>query len=308
MSRIVVGGESLIDLIVRGDGAITPVAGGGPFNTARTIGRLGGDVAWLGRLSRDRFGRGMRDRLEHDGVSATLIVDTDDPTTLALAELDDSGAAAYRFYVDGTSAPGLTAADTDGAIGTDTQALHVGTLGLVLTPMADALAALVASAPDRVLVMVDPNCRPSIIRDETGYRARLQRVLTRADVVKVSTDDVDWLAPGEDHRTWALALVARGPRAVLLTAGSGGVAVVTPRGVADVAVPPVDVVDTVGAGDAFGGGFLHTWLARGLRRTDLHDRDAVVACVERAVRVAALTCGRAGAEPPTRAELDAAGG
>ena len=144
MSRIVVGGESLIDLIVRGDGTITPVAGGGPFNTARTIGRLGGDVAWLGRLSRDRFGRGMRDRLEHDGVSAALIVDTDDPTTLALAELDDAGAAAYRFYVDGTSAPGLTAADTVGAIGPDTQALHVGTLGLVLTPMADALAALVA--------------------------------------------------------------------------------------------------------------------------------------------------------------------
>ena len=307
MSRIVVGGESLIDLIVRGDGRITPVAGGGPFNTARTIGRLGGDVAFLGRLSRDRFGRGMRDRLAQDGVGASLIVDTDDPTTLALAELDESGAAAYRFYVDGTSAPGLTVADTAAAVMDDTQALHVGTLGLVLTPMADALAGLVAAAPDRLLVMVDPNCRPSIIRDEPGYRARLERVLARADVVKVSTDDVEWLAPGTDHRAWATDLVSRGPRVVLLTAGGGGVAIVTPDGIADIPVPRVEVVDTVGAGDAFGGGFLVSWLERGLGRGDLGDHVAIVACVERAVKVAALTCQRAGAEPPTRSELDAAG-
>ncbi len=307
MSRMVVAGESLIDLIVRGTGEIIPVAGGGPFNTARTIGRLGGHVAWLGRLSRDRFGRDMRDRLERDGVSPALIADTDDPTTLALAELDASGAARYRFYVDGTSAPGLSVADTAGALAPDTEALHVGTLGLVLTPMADALAALVASASAQVLVMVDPNCRPSIIRDEPGYRTRLDAVLGRADVVKVSTDDIDWLAPGVDHRAWASSLVALGVRVVLLTAGGGGVAVVTRDGIAEVRVPPVDVVDTVGAGDAFGGGFLASWLDRGLGRVDLDDRGAVVGCVERAVRVAALTCQRAGAEPPTRAELDAAG-
>jgi len=307
MSRVVVAGEALIDLIVSGAGGITPVAGGGPFNTARTIGRLGGDVAWLGRLSRDRFGRGMRDRLVQDSVSPALIVDTDDPTTLALAELDASGAATYRFYVDGTSAPGLSVGDTLGALAADTEALHVGTLGLVLPPMADALEALVAAAGAQVLVMVDPNCRPSIIHDAPAHRARLDVVLERADVVKVSTDDVDWLAPGVDHRAWASALAARGPRLVLLTAGSGGVAVVGRDGITDVPVPRVDVVDTVGAGDAFGGGFLASWLERGLGRAHLDDRAAVIACAERAVRVAALTCGRAGAEPPTRAELDAAG-
>jgi fructokinase len=306
MSAIVVAGENVIDLIVRMDGSVTPVAGGGPYNTARTIGRLGGDVAYLGRVSRDRFGRGIRAALTADGVDTALVVDTDDPTTLALAELDAGGAASYRFYVEGTAAAGLRDAHVADAIGSDTRAIHAGTLGLVLTPMADAVLRLVAGAPERVLVMVDPNVRPSIIRDASAYRARLAAVFRRADVVKVSTEDAAWLEPGAAPRTWATALLAAGPRAVLLTAGADAVSLVTADGITDLPVPPVAVVDTVGAGDAFGGGFLASWLDRGLGRADLGDRDALVACVARAIRVAALTCARAGAEPPTRDELDAA--
>lgn len=306
MTRIVVAGENLIDLIVRADGVITPIAGGGPYNTARAIGRLGGDVAYLGRISRDRFGRDIRARLVADGVSPALIVDTDDPTTLALAELDASGAASYHFYVDGTAAAGLTPADVASAIGPDTQAIHAGTLGLVLEPMADATVALVDAAPDHVLVMVDPNVRPSIIRDAARYRGHLGAALARADVVKISTEDAAWLSPAQDPRAYAAELVASGVRVVLLTAGGDGVAVVTPSGIAEVAVPRVAVVDTVGAGDSFGGGFLVSWLDRGLGRADLGDHAAILACVERAVRVAAITCTRAGAEPPTTAELDAA--
>jgi fructokinase len=303
MTRIIVAGENLIDLIVRADGTITPIAGGGPYNTARTIGRLGGDVAYLGRISRDRFGRDIRSRLLADGVSPALIVDTDDPTTLALAELDASGAASYHFYVDGTAAAGLAPADVAGAIATDTQAIHAGTLGLVLEPMAQATVALVAAAPADVLVMVDPNVRPSIIRDAARYRGHLDAVLARADVVKISTEDAGWLAPDLPSRAYAARLVESGARVVLLTDGGEGVAVVTPDGITEVPVPSVDVVDTVGAGDSFGGGFLVSWLDRGLGRDDLGDRDAVLGCVERAIRVAAITCTRAGAEPPTRADL-----
>lgn len=304
MTRVVVAGENLIDLIVRADGTITPVAGGGPYNTARTIGRLGGDVAYLGRISRDRFGRGIRAALIADGVSPALVVDTDDPTTLALAELDASGAASYHFYVDGTAAAGLTPEDVAGAIAADTQAIHAGTLGLVLEPMAQATVALVAAAPERILVMVDPNVRPSIIRDADRYRGHLDAALARADVVKVSVEDAAWLSPAQDPRAYAADLVARGARVVLLTAGGDGVAVVTPGDVTEVPVPRVEVVDTVGAGDSFGGGFLISWLDRGLGRTDLDDRSAVLACVERAVRVAAITCTRAGAEPPTKTDLE----
>jgi fructokinase len=303
VSRIIVAGENVIDLIVRADGTITPVAGGGPYNTARTIGRLGGDVVYLGRISRDRFGRDIRSRLVADGVSPALIVDTDDPTTLALAELDATGAASYRFYVDGTAAAGLDPADVSGAIAPDTKAIHAGTLGLVLEPMAQATVALVAAAPPGVLVMVDPNVRPSIIRDAARYRGHLDATLARADVVKISSEDAAWLAPAQASRAYAADLVARGARVVLLTDGGDGVAVVTRDGITEVPVPRVAVVDTVGAGDSFGGGFLVSWLDRGLGRDDLGDRAAILGCVERAVRVAAITCTRAGAEPPTRADL-----
>jgi fructokinase len=303
MTRIVVAGENLIDLIVRADGTITPVPGGGPYNTARTIGRLGGNVAYLGRISRDRFGRDIRSRLVADGVSPALIVDTDDPTTLALAELDASGAASYHFYVEGTAASGLEPGDVAGAISADTQAIHAGTLGLVLEPMAQATVALVGAAPPGVLVMVDPNVRPSIIRDADRYRRHLDAALARADVVKISSEDATWLAPSTEPRGYAADLVARGARVVLLTDGGQGVAVMTRDGATEVPVPRVAVVDTVGAGDAFGGGFLTSWLDRGLGRAELGDRDAVLACVERAIRVAAITCTRAGAEPPTSAEL-----
>ena len=111
MSRIVVAGEALIDLIVAADGRLSAIPGGGPYNTARTIARLGGDVAFLGRLSSDRFGRTLRAALAADGVRLDLVSATDDPTTLAVAELDAHGTASYRFYVDGTSAPGLSQGD-----------------------------------------------------------------------------------------------------------------------------------------------------------------------------------------------------
>ena len=132
---VVVAGESLIDLIAHPDGRIDAVPGGGPFNTARTMARLGTEVAWLGRLSNDRLGTMLRQRLVADGVSDALFVATDDPTTLALAELDASGAASYRFYFEGTSAPGLEWPDAARALTPGLRALHVGTLGLVFTPI-----------------------------------------------------------------------------------------------------------------------------------------------------------------------------
>src|SRR3954449_2972991 len=112
---IVVTGEALVDLVLGRDDALTAHPGGGPYNVARTIGRLEQPVAYLGRLSADRFGSRLRRELEADGVDLSAGVGTDAPTTLALAELDESGAATYRFYAEGTSAPGLTPEDADAA-------------------------------------------------------------------------------------------------------------------------------------------------------------------------------------------------
>jgi fructokinase len=301
---IVVAGEALMDLILHPDGSLTAVPGGGPFNTARTIARLGGMVAFLGRLSSDRFGGMLRDALVRDGVDVSLAGSTDAPTTLAVAELDDRGAATYRFHTAETSAPGLTREAVTSALAGAPRAFHFGTLGLVLEPMASVLAASIADVAEGTLVMLDPNCRPAVIADRSTYLDRLRTVMARADVVKVSGDDLDYLAPGEPTPAAARGLLEHGPSVVLLTEGGRGVTLITRTGAVDLPVPAIPVVDTVGAGDSFGGGFLARWIERGLGRADLVDTVAVEEAVTRAIEVASVTCQRPGADPPRRSELD----
>ena len=299
---IVVAGEALVDLIARPDGTIAAVPGGGPYNAARAIGRLGVPVAWAGCLSSDRFGRALEAGLTADGVALDLVQRTDLPTTLALAELDASGAATYRFYTDGTSAPALLPGPLAGGVPSATRALHVGTLGLVLEPIAATLMALVAALPDDVLLLVDPNCRPSTVRDPAAYRSRIAHVLARADVVKVSVEDLTFLRPGEDLATGVAWLVALGPRVVLVTDGGGAVRVVTDGAATNVDVPPIEVVDTVGAGDTFGGAALAILVHDGVTRATL-DAGAATRAARFGAVAAAVACTRAGANPPTLAEL-----
>ena len=300
---IVVAGESLIDLILGADGGVEAIPGGGPYNVARTLGRLGQAVAFLGRLSTDRFGSILRAGLAAENVVLDLAPATDAPTLLAVVELDGGGAARYRFYVDGTAAPGLSAADLPAALPPTTTALHVGTLGLVFEPMAASIESLVAGVGADVLVVADPNCRPTAIVDEPAYRARLGRILGRVDVVKVSVDDLAWLEPRAEPLDAAKRLMDQGPAAVLVTDGPRPVRLVTARDVTELAVPAVRVVDTVGAGDAFGAGFLAAWTNAGRGRDDVRDEDALVAATRFAIEVGALTTTRAGAEPPMLAEL-----
>lgn len=308
---IIVGGEALIDLIVGAEGSLTAAPGGGPYNTARTIARLGLPVAFLGAISTDRFGERLVRQLTADGVADRLVVRTDAPTTLAIAELDATGAAAYRFYLAGTAAPSLTVEQADPERLADptltVTAVHVGTLGLAVEPLAGAMEALVARAPDDTVVVVDVNYRTGAIADVGAYHARLDRLFARADIVKASTADLRSLRPGMSPDAAVADLLARGPAVILWTDGAGPARIVTARGRQEVHPPAVHVVDTVGAGDAFGGGFLAAWIGSGRGRPELDSDDAIVAAVEHAVRVATVTCGRAGADPPTAAELAAAG-
>ena len=224
-----VAGEALIDLVPAGDGMLAAHPGGGPFNTARSLGRLERPVSYLGRISTDRFGAQLAGELAADGVRLDSHVRTDDPTTLALVELDAHGVGRYRFYTEGTAAPGLTEADALAALPDGVEFLHIGTLGLVLEPMAAALEALAGALSGRALVMVDPNCRPAIISDPAAFRARLARVLALADVVKVSEEDLAWVSPGVPTTGAARALLGRGPRLVLLTLGGEGALAITRR-------------------------------------------------------------------------------
>lgn len=297
---IVVAGEALVDLVIRPDGSVSAALGGGPFNVARTIGRLGLDVAFLGCVSTDRFGTRLFDQLRADGVRSDLIVRTEAPTTLAAAELDDGGAATYRFYIDGTAAPGVAEL---AEIRLPVVAVHVGTLGLVLEPIATTVEAYVGSLTDEVLVMVDPNCRPAVIADRSTYVERIQTLLGRAHIVKISTDDAEYLAPDATPLQLARQMVDSGVRAVLITAGGEQTVVVNVAGERSVSIPPVTVIDTIGAGDSFGGGFLTAWLSAGRSIEDLDDLDLLATAAAAANMVAASTCSRVGADPPWLADL-----
>ena len=301
---ILVAGEALYDLVVQGDGDdLRGQPGGGPFNTARTVGRLGQPVAYLGRVSSDRFGRRLEALLADDGVALESVVRTDEPTTLAIAEVDQEGVARYRFYERGTAAPGLTPEAALDALPRAVEILHVGTLGLALEPVATALEAVVERVADSALIAVDPNCRPWVIEDPAAYRSRLDRVLARADLVKVSEEDIEYLEPDLSPVEGVRALLAGGPAVGLLTRGPNGALVITRTAEVAVPAPRAKVVDTIGAGDAFGGGFVAWWSERRLGRDDLGQIDLVVEATRFACLVAARTCSKPGASPPWRDEL-----
>jgi fructokinase len=300
---IVVAGEALIDLIVRASGEITPVAGGSPYNTVRAIARLGVPTAWIGGLSSDRFGRMLEAALAGDGVDVGLAQRTDLPTTLALAEIGADGAASYHFYTDSTSAPAVLPGPMAGGLPASARAFLTGSLGLVLEPMASTLEAFARAVPPDRIVMLDPNARPSITRDPDVWRARMARIMARADIVKASTEDLEYLRPDSPADEAAAWVKARGPRVVLVTDGSRPVKVLVGDEVESVPAPPVDVVDTVGAGDTFGGAFLACLVHEGVGPSRLGDTATVLRAARFAVRASAAVCARAGANPPTLADL-----
>jgi fructokinase len=302
---ILVGGEALFDLVLQdGVDALHGHPGGGPFNAARTIGRLEQPVAYLGRLSSDRFGERLHAMLVEDGVDLRCVVHTDDPTTLAVAEVDHEGVARYRFYERGTAAPGLTPEAALAVLPDGVRFVHVGTLGLALEPIATALEAVVERLTADALIAVDPNCRPWVITDHDTYRTRMRRVLSHSHVLKVSEEDLAYLEPDLPAVEGVRALLEHGPTVGLLTRGPNGAVVITRTAEVAVPAPRAKVVDTIGAGDAFGGGFVAWWSERGLGRDDLGTIDAVVEATRFACLVAARTCSRPGASPPYRHELD----
>jgi fructokinase len=300
---ITVMGEALIDIIVDPEGEVTSVVGGAPLNTARTIARLGEQASFLGGVSTDAFGQRILRMLTADGVTLGLGHQVPEPSTLAIAQIDTSGAASYRFLLEGTSAAAVTADMAVACVGTDVSVIHVGTLGLVLEPLASASAAVVAAAREDQIVMVDPNCRPSVMTSSEVFDRTLASVLTRADVIKVSGDDLAFMFPGERPATAAEQIHMRTGATVLFTDAADSVRVMCAGGTDVLAVPAVPVVDTVGAGDSFSGGFLVHWVRNGWTRAELVDLDKVSAAASFGIRVAGITCQRAGAEPPFASEL-----
>ncbi len=300
---IVVCGEALIDMISNGDGTQQSAPGGGPFNTARALARLGVPTAFLGRLSDDVFGRELAELLKADGANLQLASVGSEPTTIAMAEVDSNGLAEYQFLVQGTSAPNLTPEMVPERFGLEVTALHFGTLGLVLEPMASTLMQLMISERGRRLVMLDPNIRIGLVPD-SEYRDLLYIAISQSTIVKASEADLAWLYPGLDHEEAADRILSEGVSLVVVTLGARGAFGAHRDARLSVDAPYVEVVDTIGAGDAFGAALMAWLYDHHLLSVDLSlSPDELRAALKFACLVAALTCARAGADPPTRADL-----
>jgi fructokinase len=243
--------------------------------------------------------------LRRSGVRNGLDRRVDLPTPIAVAGLDSQGSASYWFHLERSSAFALDGPEARQALAEPHSAVIVGCLGLVVNPMADALSEAIErrDAGDESIVMVDLNCRPSAVTERAAYLARVKRVLTNTDVVKVSTDDLGYLDPDHEALDAARRVLGSGPSVVLVTDGDKAVRVLTAASTFSVAVAPVEVVDTIGAGDAFSGGFLSWWVGHHRRRADLTQPDVVRQGVLAANEVAAITCSRVGADPPWASDL-----
>jgi fructokinase len=259
---------------------------------------------FAGRLSRDSFGRTLATCLNSDGVTLAVPQFTSAPTTLAVVGVDSAGSPGYEFYLAGTSSAALEYPDLSAALPAGLTALHAGSLALVLEPIATAIErVLTEDLPSEALVMIDPNCRPDAITDQGGYRDRLSRVLRRTDVVKVSMEDLSYLFPGSPADQAAAALLGQGPGLVLITDGPHPARAFVRGHEVSAEVPEVTVVDTLGAGDAFGGAFLAWWSRNALTRQDLNRIDLIREALRASAQVASLTCTRVGAEPPWLSEI-----
>ena len=313
MPKIVIAGEALIDLVPHGRGALaalTPRPGGGPYNTAVALGRLGTATAFLSRVSNDPYGEALMAGLHAADVGTALVQRGPEPTTLAATTIGDDGSAHYTFYVDGTADRLFTA---PGQLPPEVRAVAFGTCSLVLEPGATAYEKVLrAASADGVLTALDPNIRPPLIADPAAYRDRFAAWLPDVALLKLSSEDAGWLARTDDPaavRDSCLRRLDQGPRAVLLTDGPHGLTVFT-RAHGVLHVPShtgLPLSDTIGAGDTVNAAVLH-WLAAhdalAPAALDALGADEWRAALAFAARAAAITCSRPGADPPWAAELD----
>ncbi|MDO5612290.1 MAG: carbohydrate kinase [Paracoccus sp. (in: a-proteobacteria)] len=302
---ILCAGESLIDMVPDGAGAFLPLPGGAVYNTTVALGRLGCPTAYFWPISRDPFGEQLLRPLAEAGISTDLCPRTDRLTTLAFVTLT-GGEARYSFYDDGSAGRMLTQADLPPLPG-EVTALFAGGISLVPDPCGAAVEALIAREHARLPVMLDPNIRPFFISDPDAYRARLNRLLPMADIVKLSADDLDWLFPDLPPEDAARSVLDMGPRIVLQTGGEAGARAHWHGPTVAAPAVQVQVADTIGAGDTFNAGVLASLSQQGvLTKQGLAalTPDQLRAALSLGARAAAVTVSRAGANPPWARELD----
>jgi len=307
---VLVAGEALVDLVqadCSGTPGFVPRPGGSPLNVAVGLSRLGVPVGFLGKISRDTFGRMLKTYLKENGVELRYLVEGEEPSALSFVRLGGEGIPKFEFYgthtADSALAPDLLPAQLPGEV----QAIHLGSIAMVRKPSGSTLTALMEREHGKRTISFDPNIRPSVIVDRHLYISKLKQWLSLSDIVKVSQTDLDYLYPHKPYGLVAKQWLKLGPKLVVVTRGPKGAVGFSKCAQVEVSGIQVQVADTVGAGDAFTAGLL-AWLFynnRMNREYLVHlSQEEFRNALSYATCVAALTCTRVGADPPYRSEVE----
>lgn len=288
-------GEVLIDVLPTG-----PVVGGGPANTAKALARLGHDVDFIDGISTDAFGVSARKELSQDNVGLGLCNSSEKPTCTATVTLDSQGGARYEFVIDGTATFDFDKAWLPDPERLKPSVLHIGTLVTVIEPSASVLYDWAVRVGEFAPIVFDPNIRPSVLSDRQKYCQAVEKWVGISSIVKVSDDDIAWLYPDESLDEVARRWIAGGVSCVVITRGAHGLIGYTEHGIEEVDAIKTVVVDTVGAGDTVGALVVEGVIKHSVAGLVGHTLNTVL---HKAAVAAAITCSRAGAQPPRTHEL-----
>jgi fructokinase len=274
------------------------------------LGRLGVPVQFLCRLSEDPFGKLLARTLEESRVDLSLCPRTPALTTLGFVMLDGQQRhPSYVFYTEDTAGCALEPGDIPLRLAPEVRCLHFGSFSLAAEPIGTALEKLLSLRTDQVMVSVDPNIRPFLVRSREEFLPRLERFLAAADLLKLSEEDLAWMHPGLSAKDCCRKYVAAGVGLVVVTCGAKGAVGMNACGTVEVPAERVSVADTVGAGDTFQAALL-AWIRRehGLKAEVLRTLDVgeLKDLLSFAAKAASITCSRAGCTPPWQHELNCA--
>jgi fructokinase len=302
-------GEALIDFLPREtrDGALAfqPFAGGSVFNTAVALGRLNVPVGFFGGLSTDFFGDQLREALMASRVDFSFSPVSERYTILAFVKL--MGAQARYSFIDEGSACRMIAESDLPSFGSSVAAIHMGSFPLIGEPCGSTLEALCRREHERRVIHFDPNIRPTLVKDRDTYLSRIARIAAMADIIKLSDEDLAWIAGGTSADEFAKMAIDRGAKLVVMTRGPNGAVAFTRHYRCDVPGRGVRVADTVGAGDTFSAGFLTAlWRSGRLSKSAIAgiDESGLHDALSLATWAAAITVSRPGADPPWAHELE----
>ncbi|MCW6508078.1 carbohydrate kinase family protein [Lichenifustis flavocetrariae] len=307
---ILVTGESLVDLIPVEATTFEAVLGGSPFNTAIGLGRLGVPTGFAGRISTDAMGELLVERLAADDVDLSFVARAPQPSPLAFVTRGTAATGArYAFYLGSTAYDGLSPLPTHWP--TQVAHLHIGSFSAVDGRLGEAALASFRNAVGHGTTSFDPNIRPFVVPPVDVTRGLVEERVRLSTIVKASEEDMDWLYPERDPHASAAAWALEGPQLVVLTrGGAGSIAFFGGRSL-EIKAPTIQVADTVGAGDSFMAALLAAMHGddalgpRAARGRLVLSEERVGSWLTFATIASAITCTRKGANPPTRAEVQA---